>query len=430
MTKRPADRDASINFVACLIDSVGFPTGMAFFSTATIIPIFMSRLHASNVALGGLVAMINMLVYVPGIFVVRPINALVYVRTYLVSLALVERLALLALAPLTVIWAVSHPSWLLAAIFVAFGTNALIMGLNQPSYWIVVGKCIAPRFRGRLFGLAGGIAGLFGIAVAAILKHLFAGSSQGFPNGYSMGFVIGFLITTLSVIPLGFVREPARDTNTVVPELPARLLHEALRVMCDQRGFRRFLGTQFICSLAGIATPFFVLYSQYALGASMSAVAGYTAIMVIAGSLGSLACGTWSDVGGYRMVLVFAMSCAVIASSIAFITHSPRDFYLVSVMSAISGAGLGIAGNNMVLEYAQEPQKIPLYTCLFNLVVAVPRSVAPLIGGLISSLAGGYHVIFLASVILAAVSIVLILRLKDPRHLDLHGGRYRPLEST
>ena len=83
------------------------------------------------------------------------------------------------------------------------------MGLNQPAYWVVVGKSVPAAWRGRLYGYAGGVAGVLGLGMDALLRHLLSGPNGGFPSGYALGFFIGFLLMTLSVLPLGVIREPA-----------------------------------------------------------------------------------------------------------------------------------------------------------------------------------------------------------------------------
>ena len=153
----PADK--RFNFAACVIDSVGWPLGMAFFSVTTILPVLMQRLGAGNVEIGALPALYNLLWFLPGLLVARYVEQLRQARRFLLSVAIVERLALLPLVFLLPLWSVSHPAWLLAALFVCIAVHGSAMGINQPAYYLVIGKCIPALWRGRMYGYAGGIAG-------------------------------------------------------------------------------------------------------------------------------------------------------------------------------------------------------------------------------------------------------------------------------
>ena len=199
-------RDRRWNFAACLIDAVGWPLGAALISLQTIFPVFLGRLGAGNLAVGALTALYNLLLFLPGLGVAGYISRLRQARGYLFWVALAERLALVPLAALTLLWGRMHPHWLLATVFVCIGFHATMMGLNQPAYWVVVGKCVPARWRGRLFGYAGGVAGLLGLGVERLLHHSLSGPAGGFPDGYGHLFFLAFAVMTVSVLPLGSVR--------------------------------------------------------------------------------------------------------------------------------------------------------------------------------------------------------------------------------
>ena len=408
--------DKRFNFAACLSDAVGWPLGAALFSQTTILPLFLRHLGAGNTTIGCLPAIYNLLVFLPGLLVVGHISRLPRTRGFLLGIALVERFALLSLVPLTLLWGRTHPGWLLIALFGAISVHAGAMGLNQPAYWVVIGKCIPPAWRGRLFGYAGGIAGVLGLGMDGLLRHLLSGPDGGFPQGYALGFLIGFALMTVSCLPLGFVREPLGQPRTGDDPHTGHYGRDAWRVWQTNTHFRRFLYGQIALTLASLAVPFYVLYAQHHLHAGADSVAGYTASLVLVTSFGGLAWGAWSDVGGNRVVLLASCGFAVAASALALLAPTPLLFYSVFVALALALAGAGIAGNNIVMEYAGSPREIPLYTALFNAVTALPRAAAPLLGGLLADHAGGYGSLFVLSAALGLLALLLTLRAADPRH--------------
>lgn len=407
--------DKRWNFAACLTDAVGWPLGAALFSQTTILPVFLRHLGAGNTLIGCLPALYNLLVFLPGLLMVGLIGRLPRVRGFLLAVALVERLALLMLAPLTLLWGQTHPGWLLAAVFGAIAVHAGAMGINQPAYWVVIGKCVPAAWRGRLFGYAGGVAGVLGFGMDGLLRRLLSGPAGGFPHGYALGFLIGFVILIISCLPLGFVKEPLREPPREDDPHSGHYGRDSRRIWRINSHFRRFLYGQIALTLASLAVPFYVLYAQHHLHAGTGSVAGYTAALVLATAFGGLLWGAWADHGGNKNVLLSSCGCTAAASVAALVAPTPLVFYSVFVLLALALAGGGIAGNNIVMEYAGSAREIPLYTALYNAVTALPRAAAPLLGGLLADHFGGYSGVFVLSAVLAGAALLLTLRAGDPR---------------
>lgn len=407
--------DKQFNFGACLIDAVGWPLGIAFFSQTTLLPVFLRHLKADNLTVGALPAVYNLLVFLPGLLVIRPLNKLPRARGWLIWIALAERVALLPLVPLTLMWGMTHKIWLLAAVFACLAGHALAMGLNQPAYWVVVGKVVPTVWRGRLYGYAGGIAGVLGFGVERGLHVLLGGPNGGFPDGFAWCFLIGFVILTVSVLPLGFVREPFGTSSEAADSHSGHYGRDSLRVWRTNHDFRRFLYAQIVFMLAALATPFYILYAQKSLHADAASVARDTALLVLAATFGSLGWGAWADKAGNRIVLLASVLCAVAASILALLAPSALVFSGVFALAGLAAAGIGLAGNNIVMEYAGTPRDIPLYSALYNAVTAVPRAVAPLLGGLLADLSG-YPAVFVCAALLSLASLILTRRAGEPRH--------------
>ncbi|MEO7716576.1 MAG: MFS transporter [Capsulimonas sp.] len=406
--------DRIYNFFSCVIDSIGWPLGMAFFSNTIILPVFLAHLGASDLLVGCVPALMNLLITLPGFLVVPYLSRRRRVRGFLFWIALLERFALLPLAPLTLILGVSHPQWMIAALFGCLTVHATMMGLNQPAYWMAVGKTIPSHWRGRLYGVAGGIGGVLSIGVERLLSHLLSGPNGGFPGGYSKGFLIGFLILTFTVLPLGLLREP--DSPVVVDKSAhPPFAGELKRVLQGNHSFRQYLYAQTAFQLAAGVTPFYILYAQRDIGANTAAIAAFTGVMICVTAFGGLGWGAWADRAGNKVVLLSASVCAVLAPIAALIAHAPVEFYAVFVLLALLAAASNIAAANIVMEFASEAHEIGLYMSIANVVTALPRTVATLLGGAVASFTHGYRVGFALSAVLALVSLLLTLRVTEPR---------------
>ena len=404
MTKR----DKQINFLICLADAVGFPLGIAFFSTQTILPAFLEHCGASPAVLGALNGLASLLILGPGLLTVGVLQRLKQVRYWLFWVALIERLFLLPLAFLTPLWGKTHPDWLVIATFIGFCGHSLSMGFNIPAYWTAIGKTIPVHWRGRLFGIAGGIAGVCTLGTEWVLRHVMLGS--GFPGGYGLGFGIGFAILTASVIPFLFLREPdGRPPEGA--EAPPRLSFVLLReTWATDPHFRRLGYSQVVFALTQVAAPFLALFAARRFGAANADLALYTAVSIFAASVAALLIGWLADRVGNHPMVVLACVAAMACFALALLAPSGAAFAMVFVLWALATAGIDLAASNLMMELAGEPSKIPLYSSLYNLVRAAPRMVAPWLGGLAVASVGYGPLMGVAAS--AALASLLLLRVK------------------
>jgi Na+/melibiose symporter-like transporter len=400
--------DKKINFLICLADAVGFPLGIAFFSTQTILPAFLDHCGASPATLGALTGLSSLLILGPGLLTVGVLQRLKHVRYWLFWVALIERLFLLPLAFLAPLWGTTHPSWLIIATFIGFCGHSLAMGFNIPAYWTAIGKTIPLHWRGRLFGIAGGIAGVCTLGTEWLLRHVVLGS--GFPGGYGLGFGIGFAILTVTIIPFLFLREPdGRASESEKGEsAPARLdFARLLAVWQADSQFRQLSYSQVVFALTQVASPFLALFAARRFGATNTDLALYTAVSIFAGSVAALLIGWLADRWGNRPMV--ALACVAAAGGFLFALLAPSGgaFAVVFVLWALATAGVDLAASNLMMELAGEPSQIPLYSALYNIVRAIPRMVAPWLGGVAVGLVG-YGPLMGVATIAALGSLVLL----------------------
>lgn len=373
-------RDKQINFAICLADAVGFPLGIAFFSTQTILPVFLAHCGASPAVLGALNGLSSLLILAPGLLIVGTLQRRKTVRLWLFWVAFIERLFLLPLAFLAPLWGKTHPDWLVIATFLGFCGHSLSMGFNIPAYWTAIGKTIPTHWRGRLYGFAGGIAGVCTLGTEWVLRHVVLGS--GFPGGYGIGFGLGFAILTITIIPFLFLREP--DSIPAEGSVRAKnidIAHLRAAWQGDAR-FRRLSYSQVVFALTQVASPFLALYATRRFGEAHADLALYTAVSIFAGSVAALLIGWLADRIGNHPMVVFAGIAGAGGFLFALLAPSGGTFATVFVLWALATAGVDVAANNLMMELAGDATNIPTYSALYNLVRAVPRMIAPWLGGL------------------------------------------------
>lgn len=401
-------RDKIVNFVIGTTDAVGFPIGIAFFSLQTIIPAFLARCGASEATVGALIGISSLLILAPGLLIVGALGRRSYLKGWLFWVALIERLVLLPLAFLAPMWGITHPSWLIIATFLCFCAHSLCMGFNIPAYWTVIAKSVPQHWRGRMFGVAGGIAGICTIGTERVLSTVvLGGSNGGFPDGFGRGFLIGFILLTVSILPFPFLREPRSE-----PKTDGDFRWDlAIALWRSDTRFRRLAISQTVYTLTSAAAPFLALLAEHRLGKGNANLALYTTVSVFTAAVGSLFIGWLADRWGNRPMT--AMACLFGAATFLVAIVAPNNFVfaLVFALWALATAGIDVAANTLMMELAGDSEKIPLYSALYNIVRAAPRTLAPWLGGILVGWLG-YPPIMAFAAIAALASLLL-----------LHGGR-------
>jgi MFS family permease len=406
--------DKIVNIAICVTASAGIQVGMAFMNFGTILPLLLGHLGARNWVVGGVVSLFSILFSIGGLASVKHVRRRPRIRRIVFRLALLERSAFMPLIFLIPLWAMPHPQWLIGAIFACVGMHGFSLGMNQPAYWSVVGKVTPLGWRGKQSGIGGGIAGLLGFGVYAITHHLLSGPNDGFPDAFSTLYLIGSIIIFVTGLPLGRFREPVRPIDLEEDAARGPVLHDALDIWRSHPAFRRFLCAIACIVLATLSMPFYMLHALRALHAGHEA-AGYAAVPVIAAAFGSIGAGAWSDRAGNRVILITGVAFVLLANVAALAVKSSLLFYAVFIFSSISMPCINIAANNIVIEFAPAAHDIPLFNTLYNLVMALPRAAAPLLGGLIADVYGGYGPSFSLSIVLALAGLYLALRVPEPR---------------
>ncbi|HIE26919.1 TPA: MFS transporter [Candidatus Poribacteria bacterium] len=402
-------RHARINFLLCFIDAVGFPAGLSFISTLTILPLFVRQLTDSNMLVGLIPSIGSMGFFLPQIFVANYVERLPKKRNYVMVLASIERVAILLLAILTV-WLSSYQSWLLGGFFFCWIVFNFAMGFNSPAYSAMISKVIPPSRRGRLYGIAGAIGGGFGILSAELSRRLLTG--YGFPIGYTYCFLLGFLVLTVSLLPLAIVREP-------IEPFMARLdrrsqLRSAVSVLRKDKDYRWYVCSQILYAFNEMGAAFYTVYAINRLGASEADVAVFTAILMGTGIVTNPFWGYMADIFGNRKVLIFGTACALAAPVMAIALPALKFFYIVFVLNRLANTGVWLASYNIVMEFAP-PRNVPTYSALRSTLMAPLRIVAPILGGFIADHIG-YNVVFLISIVMTGIGLTTFFQFQEPRN--------------
>jgi len=423
------NRHLRFNFAAALVDAVGWPLGMSVISSATILPLFVSKLGASNLQVGLIPALFSLGFLLPQLLVAHWVERMGAHRRYVLSIAMVERAFIAAMIPLTLLWYEAHPDWLLWAFFACFAAHSLSMGCNNPAYTALISKLIPAERRGRLYGIGGAVGGVLGLGGALLARHFLR--AFGLRMGFALCFTLATAILIVSVIPLGFMREYRLRQDSRIDSW-LRYAGRALSVLRSDRQFARFLLSQVIQSFSGMAGAFYTVYAIHRFNAGAAEVGTYTAALQATAIAAGPLCGFAGDHLGNKWLLVMGSILTVAAPLAAIAMPNSSLYILVFVLSAVAGNAYELGVFNIVMEFCP-PQQVPTYAALRATAVAPFRTLAPIAGGLLAD-ATGYSTVFIASAAAALAGLPLLLSLREPRFerdiLRLGGSYDQPTEGA
>lgn len=416
----PAYLHTRRNFVTLLIDAAGWPLGMSFLSMQVILPGYLGTMGAGNVLIGLVPALANLGAFLPPLFIAAWVERRPYVRHAVFWLAVAERVPILAMALCTWLLGARHPGLTMALFFVFWGANNLVMGFNIPVFLSLVAKTSSPERRGLLYGLGGALGGLLGAAGAVLSRSLLLG--LGFPDGYAACFGIGFVILMLTILPFPLMDEPRHEPASGAPRLREHLRGLPRTLRADP-GFARYILAQNALVFATVAFGFFAVFAGRRLGAGEGQLGVYNAILMGTASLAGPVLGAFADRAGNRAVLTVSALAAALASSAAlYAVRLPSLMIAAFFLTAAANAGLGLAGNNIVLEYAGVARTATYTAMAMGLTVPL-RFGVPILAGLAAD-RYGYPPVFIVSAVFAVLAAALLrLGVPEPRGM----GRAQPV---
>lgn len=417
---KPVNKVSRYNLAAGVIDGVGWPLGMAIFSTTTLLPEFLLRLHASYLQIGLLPALINLGYLLPGIAVASRISRMRYVRPYLIAIGMVERVPLFILPVVIYIVGAGHPALLLGLFYTVFLAHAIATGFNQPSYWSLIGKLIPANCRGRMFGTAGLIGGCLGLGIGPVTHYFLAHATGGSLSGFAACFLLGALLILLSFLPFIGLREPPSAAPVSLDLESGHHWRDLWRVLRGDRGFRQLIYAQLGVSVWSCAPTFFVAAAHQRLHVGASEIALYTTINVVTLAFGNILWGAWADRGGNKRVLVASAVLLILAAIGAACAEGAASFGLVFGLAALGATGINIASCNMALEFAPNQSDMSFYTATLNGVTAPVRAAAPLIAGYVA-MHMGFVPVFTVATVFAVAALGSTISMPEPRRQNQCG---------
>jgi MFS family permease len=305
-------------------------------------------------------------------------------------------------------------------------------GAQRVAFQLVLAKVIPITRRGRLQAwrnFTGGTiaavlayaAGRYIVGNAPISKSVSLFGLHVFQNGYATTFFLAFVLTSLGLTAFQFlIREP--DPPRVRPKMR---VSERLRglpaLLREDRGFAYFMLSQTLAVAGRIAQPFYILFAGHMLHSLSGAVIGILGL----GNLGAdtasnLLWGYLGDRSGFRSTFVIALVCWIAGTALLMVSHTMPVFFIAFCLLGAASSGYQMSSQTMVLEFGLR-EDMAIRLSLSATAEGIMASAGPLVGGLITALAG-YMTVFSASIGFEILALlILVFLVEEPRLRRMRG---------
>lgn len=400
------------NFTVNLLDGAFFWFGASFMSSATILPLFISKLTPNPLAIGLLAVFASASWFLPQLFTANAVERLARKKPVVVNLGLfLERLPVWGLV-LAAIIAVRSPALALVIFFVCFAGHGLGAGALGTAWQDMIARMFPVERRGRFIGVTnfiGAGAGAVGaVASTWLLQNL------AYPTNFTALFLIAATAILLSWGWLALAREPVQKVTAPTRSI-AEYMASLPELLRRDHNFRRFLIARVLMALAGMGMGF-VTVSALKRWNVPDSTAGIFTIAFLAGqTLGYITFGLLADRRGHKLALELAILASTIGFALTWLAPGPEWYYAAFILFGIGSSAVIGSAMLVVMEFC-EPARRPTYIGITSTSVGVVGIVAPLIGAGLAS--ASYDGLFAVCVAIDAVALILMRWwVREPRRI-------------
>jgi MFS family permease len=397
------DKNYNFNVTVNVIDGTLFWFGASFFATRTIAPLFLSYLTENTLVFGLLATLISTGWLLPQLFTANWVQQMPVKKYLPVKIGFFSERIPIMLLPLAA-WAVLRSNTLAIFLFIFLITWHIVgAGVIAVGWQDMLAKIFPVERRGRFFGIAnfgGNATGILGASVAAWVLDYF-----DFPYNFMVLFATAGVFIFLSWIFLALTREPSVQPK--IERLSRKNYWRSLpQIIKTDANYRRFLYSQVILSIGGMATGFFTIYAVRQWQISDGMVGLFTTSLLIGTALSNLVFGWLSDKFGHKLVIEISNLALMMTCVVALLAPAPEYFYLVFGLQGVYTAGMILSGIMIVFEFCEEDIR-PTYIGLTNSAIGIFAGIAPLFGSWLAD-AAGFSWLFAASLIFSVLAFLLL----------------------
>ncbi len=404
----------SRNYRLNILEGVFFISTAAFTSIQIVIPALILRLGGGNVVVGALPVIVYVGLFLPQIFAARHVETMQWKKEWTLKWGTLQRLQVFMIAISLITLAKTYPGLALPVFLFFYTLMQVLGGIATPGWFDFYAKLTPLRRRGRLSGIRTSLGSLAAFIAGAVLTVFL--STFEFPLNYAAGFLIAFLLQMSSIQTQRYMVE-AEPSLTMEHRTIREYLQTLPSVMRQNVEFRAFILSSMVLIVANMPVGFFTVYALKRFSAGEEVVGEFTMAMMSTQIISAIGTGIMADRYGNRRSLIIAAVGMLLASLWALLAPSVGWFLFVFVFLGFN-VGTELMGRyNISIEYGPVAQR-SRYVAMMNTLLA-PVYLSGLLGGWISD-QFGYPALFGVGIFFSVIGLaMLILRVRDPRHLPI-----------
>jgi MFS family permease len=409
-------RNLRWNFSANLLDIAFITISLSLVSRETVMPVLVSQLTDSKLAIGLIPAIYTLGFYLPQLLSANFTERLVYKKPITMLLGgFGERVPYGFIALVLFFLAASQSSLSLVLFFLLLSMTAITSGVATPPWYDMIAKVIPVQYRGIWSGVSHSLGAVLGIGGAYFVGKIL--ERFAFPNNFAILFALSFLMAMISFVGLALNREP--PSLSVKKHRPMLSYLKTLPIILRKHSnYRRFIISRSIILLGTMAAGFYMVYGTERFASTPREIATLTGLLtgVLIGSQAvfNLLWGVLADRLGHKSVLVSEAFLMMAAALLAYLASSQVFLVITFILLGAYLAAGQVSGLNIILEFCK-PEDRPTFIGLSNTLLAPLFALAPILGGWLVTMFG-FQVLFLVAMICATLGgLCLGLWVKEPR---------------
>lgn len=409
------ERNLNWNFSVNVLDNMFYALAISLVSQETIMPLLVSELTDSTIAVGLIPAIFSLSFLLPQLFVANHAEGLRRKLPFvLLGSGLLQRLPYPLIGLALLLFAVEAPALALLLFFIGIATAAFGGGIVTPAWFTMIGKVIPTRRRGIFFGLADGGGLLMGVIGAYFVGRVL--DIVDYPGRFALLFLVCGVIHAISWFSLSLTREPPSDV--VKKAAPLRHYFRQLpTVLRGHANYRRFLIGYALLRLSMMSVSFFIVFGNINYELSGADIGLLNAIFIGTQAVMRLLFGWLGDRWGHKRNLVISAASMVLAAAFALSSSDVAGLIPAFVCLACAISSDMVSHFNIVLEFA-DPADQPTYIGLTNTLMAPFTFIGPIFAGWIAK-DFNINLLFLVSLAFGILGAALLLWwVREPRQAN------------
>jgi hypothetical protein len=384
-------------------------TTSALISTQTTMPALIKRLGGGDVIVGSWPVVMYLAYFLPQMISANKSSAAQYRKPFVIKLGFIQRLNILALACVIVLWGESLPALALGLLFLLFISNQMMSGSVSPVWMDFFVKTTSLENRGKLVGWRVSLAAMLGLVNGFILTIFL--TILPFPYNYASIIGLAFFYQMGSLAAQDKIVEEQPSAVTAPVRL-SELYNRMWTIVKGNRPFRKFLIASSLLTASFTSAAFFTVAAikQFDLPESMVGI--FAVVMIIGQIISGVIMGWVADAKGTKTALLICGISLLSAIVTALFAQSVIWFFFVFVLLGINVGAEMFMRYNFATECAPVGDR-PMYIGIMNTWFAPIYLVTPLAGWL--SMVYGYNLIFCLSLAVGSIGIILLTGTPDLR---------------